>query len=307
MRSFARPVRLITFAALMLGALAAPALLVAGCGAGDEGRVVKLAGATAKALEKDAAGTIAAVNAGKKPYSDVTHPDIYAFIDDMDMTVVAHKTAATRGTNLKGQPDVTGKLWRDQILENAAAGSSGWMDYVYKNSDGTGYVKKACYYEPVTGSDGVKYIACATHDVGPYQLPKLTAAQTEVKEFVDEALAYAQSHDKEAALQEFMDTTGRFYRNKGSLYIFAYSMKGDALCLPAQPEKVGENRWDLKDESGGYFVRAFVYVAQSTGSGWVCYRYPNPSHDMQVQDKTSYVAKVDDEWLLGAGTYAAGK
>jgi hypothetical protein len=179
MSRFAGHVRVAVFLVLLLGALGLLPGVLAGCGssAGDNGsgasgvtdqQVIDLANKTAKALEKDTAGTIAAINAGDKAYADSAHPDLYAFVDDMNMTVVAHPNASVRGTNVKGQADVTGKLWRDQILESAAAGKSGWMDYVYAASGGSGYVKKACYFEPVTGSDGVKYIACATHDLGPY-------------------------------------------------------------------------------------------------------------------------------------------
>jgi polar amino acid transport system substrate-binding protein len=267
-------------------------------------KVSDLATSVAKAMQNDSAATMAAINAGKKPYFDRTRPDVYAFIDDMDMTVVAHKTEATRGTSLKGRPDITGKLWRDYILAEATAGKSGWMEYVYQNADGTGYLNKACYYTPVTGSDGVKYIACATHDVGPYEPPTQTPAQNELKAFVAEAQEYAASHDRDAAIKEFMSTTGTFYRDGGRLYIFAYDMKGTVLCLPAEPAKVGEARWDYADPSGGFFVRGFVYVAQSdAGAGWVSYRYPDPAKNMEVQNKHSYVVKIDDEWLIGAGYY----
>ena len=329
MRTSAAPMRALAFAIMLIGALVALAILPAGCGSSTVGvtttadattislavsaveqQVVDLANATAKALQTDAPGTIAAINAGQKPYSDAAHADTYAFVDNMDMTVVAHASAAVRGTNVKGQPDVTGKLWRDEILQSAIAGKSGWMDYVYKDaSSATGYVNKAVYYQPVTGSDGVKYIAFATHTVGPYTGTTQTAAggPAEVKTFVEEALAYAKQHGKDAAIKEFMNTSGSFYRDNGRLYIFAYDMKGIVLCLPAEPQKVGDNRWDLQDEKGVYFVRDFVSVATSAGAGWVFYRYPNPAQNMQVQDKSSYVAKVDDGWLLGAGIYTSSE
>jgi hypothetical protein len=173
-----RSVGTIVLVVLTLGVLSLLPAVLAGCGSSDDGspgasavtdqEVIDLANKTAKALEKDAAATIAAINAGDKAYADAAHPDLYAFVDTMDMTVVAHPNTSVRGTNVKGQPDVTGKLWRDEILAAAAAGKSGWMEYVYASADGSGYVKKACYFEPLTGSDGVKYIACATHDLGPY-------------------------------------------------------------------------------------------------------------------------------------------
>jgi signal transduction histidine kinase len=137
------------------------------------------------------------------------------------------------------------------------------------------------------------------------QTPNPTAVapptEADVKAFVDEARAYAQQVGKEKAIAAFMDTGGRFYHD--GLYIFAYDMDGVVLCLPAEPENVGDDRWDLQDPDGVYFVREFVAVAKDPGDGWVSYQYVNPSQGYQVQQKTSYVRDVDGTWLLGAGTY----
>ena len=189
MSKFAGRVQLAVFLVLLMGALGLVSAALAGCGSSGrsvttvssasttssvgasgatEQEVIDLADKAANALQKDAASTIAAINAGDKAYTDAAHPDVYAFADDMNMTVVAHPNATVRGTNLKGKADVTGKLWRDEILTAAAAGKSGWMQYVYPTADGSGYVNKACYFEPVTGNDGVKYIVCAARNLGPY-------------------------------------------------------------------------------------------------------------------------------------------
>jgi hypothetical protein len=113
---------------------------------------------------------------------------------------------------------------------------------------------------------------------GPAAIKPPSKAQ--VRAFVGEAVEYARKHGKKKAIAEFMDTGGRFFR--GELYVFAYNYAGKVLCLPAEPQKVGEDRWDLQDPDGAYV---------------------NPAQSYQVQQKTSYVRRVDGTWLLGAGTY----
>jgi hypothetical protein len=127
----------------------------------------------------------------------------------------------------------------------------------------------------------------------------------DVMAFLDRALDYVQTNGKAAALAEFMDKTGSFYLRSGELYIFAYDLGSDGmcLCLPPEPAKVGTSLWDLQDDEGKYFIREFYDIARATGSGWSTYRYLNPSQGNEVQDKTAYIMKVDNTWLMGAGVY----
>ena len=130
-------------------------------------------------------------------------------------------------------------------------------------------------------------------------------SKDDVLAFVNKAKAYIDANGKEAAIKEFMNTSGDFYPNGGELYIFAYDLTKDGmcLCLPPTPEKVGTSLWDLKDDTGNYFIRDFYNIAKTKGSGWSVYRYYNPAENNAVQDKTSYILKIDDTWLIGAGAY----
>jgi polar amino acid transport system substrate-binding protein len=442
----------------VVGALLALSALTAGCGSSggsatavpshsseapiSEQQVVTLVGATCAALETDAAGTLAAIDAGQPPYVDAANPELYAFIYDTDVTLVATPDAGVRGQNMKGKPDVVGKLFRDEIVAGALAAGSGTEEYVYKEPGKDGLFLKSTHYQLVTGSDSKQYVACAGRYLGPYEgtppaspspsaaavtqadvrafvekavtyagangkdaaLAAFTApggefhqgepyiyaydfsgtviahggdpslvgkdligmtdpnglpvirnlvrlakggsgwlyfmwgnplndnrvepklgyvmkvddnwflgsgtygpaaikppSKAQVRAFVGEAVEYARKHGKKKAIAEFMDTGGRFFR--GELYVFAYNYAGKVLCLPAEPQKVGEDRWDLQDPDGVYFVREFVAAARGSEAGWVSYQYVNPAQSYQVQQKTSYVRRVDGTWLLGAGTY----
>jgi len=443
---------------VLAGALLALGLAVlAGCGSAPGGgssaspssarpapisrqQVTALVGVTAAALRKDAATTLAAINAGQAPYKDAANPSLYAFVYDTNVTLVANPDPTVRGQSMRGKPDVVGTLFRDQIVAGALAVGSGWQQYVYRQPGSGGLYLKSTYYKLVTGSDGQKYIVCAGRHVGPFkgatsgtavttaptqadvkafvaravayagahgkqaalaaftapggefhqgqlyiyaydfggtviahggdaslvgknlmakkdingvpviadlvslahrgsgwlyftwpnpanggkQEPKLgyvmkvdngwflgsgtygpaavrPPGKGEVVAFVGQALKYGREHGKKQAIAEFMKTSGPFFR--AGLYVFAYDMKGNTLCLPAEPQKVGQNRWDLRDPQGVYIVRDFVQIARGSGEGWVSYQYANPSQGYQVQQKISYVRKVDGTWLIGAGTY----
>ena len=54
-------------------------------------------------------------------------------------------------------------------------------------------------------------------------------------------------------------------------------------------------------------VRELVDVARDPGSGWVDYKYANPTQGYAVQPKTSYVHGIDGTWLIAAGTYLPQK
>ena len=119
--------------------------------------------------------------------------------------------------------------------------------------------------------------------------------------FVDEAYDYVQAHGKEASIKEFMNTSGSFFR--GGLYVFAPE-QGRSRGLPAhRAREGGDQPLGREDSNGVYFVQEMIKTASVQGSGWIDYQYVNPAMGYQVQQKMSYVRKIDDQWLIGAGTY----
>lgn len=120
--------------------------------------------------------------------------------------------------------------------------------------------------------------------------------------FVEKAYEYAHENGREAALREFNNRTGQFV--EGELYIFAYDTKGNTLALPFQPDLIGTNRWKVTDANGSEFIREIVETAQS-GGGFVHYLYSDPSDNLKIKSKLSYVMMVDQDWLIGSGIYEA--
>ena len=262
---------------MVTAALLALALLAAGCGSPGGGsaagrgsaspspggagavtkqQVIDLVDLTCTAIENDAPGTFAAIDAGEAPYVDPANPALYAFVFDRNVVNVADPDPAFQGRDMKGVPDAAGAMFRDAMVAGAFADGSGWVEYVKEKPGNEGLYRKASYYKLVSGSDGVQYVVGAGRYLGPWEgtpspSPSAAAAaptRAAVKAFVDDALAYARKVGKKKAIAAFMDTSGSFYHD--GLYIFAYDMDGKVLCLPADPQKVGDERWDARDPAG---------------------------------------------------------
>ena len=266
-------------------------------------QVTSLVDTTAAAMEEDAPGTLAAIDAGEAPFRNPSNPGLYAFVYDPGVKLIATPDDKVRGKEMRGVPDAAGKTFRDEIISGALEHGSGWEDYVYTEPGKEGLFSKSTYYELVTGSDGQKYIVCAGRYTGPV-LPgthKDTAATTaEVQLFVEKAVQYANDNGKEKALAAFTESGGAFH--DGELYIFAYDFDGNVIAHGGQPDLVGKDLLDMEDPNGLPVIQELIKRAEA-GSGWLAYQWPNPQNEQRIEPKLGYVMKVDDSWWLGSGTY----
>lgn len=128
----------------------------------DKTRIMDLVNQTAEDLSHDAPGTIAAILAGESPYRDLTDPDLYVFVFDTDVTLIANAvTSYNVGKNLSGTTDVFGTPFRDELVQGALQNGTGWQSYVYSNPSSLGLFEKMSYYQLTTGSDGAAYVVGA--------------------------------------------------------------------------------------------------------------------------------------------------
>jgi cytochrome c len=132
-----------------------------------------------------------------------------------------------------------------------------------------------------------------------------TAVLAEEKRTPEEAVAmvkrgaaYIKEVGKDKAIAEFNNPKGKFV--DGSLYIFAYDMKGINLASP-NPKIIGKNMYEVKDRNGKPTVKSYIEVAQTKGSGWVDFIWPHPITG-ELQPKSAYIEKVDDI-LIACGIY----
>ncbi|WP_292371528.1 cache domain-containing protein [Methanosarcina sp. UBA411] len=127
-----------------------------------------------------------------------------------------------------------------------------------------------------------------------------TVSPEKLVAFVEKAFEYTHVHGRETALQEFNNQTGQFV--DGELYIFAHDMNGTTLALPFQPELLGTSRWNATDANGTAYIQNLIATAKS-GGGFVRYLYADPANNFTVKQKLSYVMMVDQDWIIGSGTY----
>ena len=205
------------------------------------------------------------------------------------------------GTNRWNLTDPAGNHPLPDTIRAAQSGG-GFSHFIYQDPSDNNTVKPKIAYAMLVDQDWV--IGSGVYDANEGDPFIRRGEDPRVREnltsFVNESVAYARAHGRDAALREFNDPNGDFVR--GDLYAFALDYNGTNLAHPFRPELVGTDRSGARDSLGVNYTRVQSLLAQQ-GGGFVFYRYPNPAHNMTPESKMSYVAPVDDAWYVGAGVY----
>jgi polar amino acid transport system substrate-binding protein len=121
--------------------------------------VTDLVNITADAISKNTPQTLDQINAEIAPYKDPVTPGLYVFVYSLNGTIMADAGNPNLiGRNMSGKGDVTGKMFRDEMLAGAVDHGTGWVHYVFSHPTLSGIFPKKSYYRLVTGSDGVPYV-----------------------------------------------------------------------------------------------------------------------------------------------------
>ena len=121
----------------------------------------------------------------------------------------------------------------------------------------------------------------------------------EAVDMVKRATAFIRNNGAKAALDAFNKPEPEF--RSRDLYINVIDARGNTLAHGDNIKLVGKNLIDLKDADGKPFIREFVQVASSKGSGWIDYRWPNPVTGV-IEAKSTYVEREGD-LIVGCGIY----
>jgi cytochrome c len=85
-----------------------------------------------------------------KPKGKFDKGELYVFVYDMKATILAHPNKpALVGKNLLEMTDYSGKYFRKEIVNTAAAKGRGWSDYDYQNPVSKKIEHKTTYFEKV--------------------------------------------------------------------------------------------------------------------------------------------------------------
>lgn len=103
----------------------------------------------------------------------------------------------------------------------------------------------------------------------------------------------------DAAFRAITAKTREFHDR--DLYPFVYDLKGVNVAHGAKPDLVGKDLIDFKDQNGKFLIREMIDAANGPGSGWVNYRWTNPTTN-EIEDKSAYVEKMG-QYFVGVGVY----
>jgi len=202
---------------------------------------------------------------------------------------VAHgERSGLIGVNQWNYRDASGKYVNQEIVEKLHASTEGvWVEYESK-----GAPKKA-YAEKVIDKKGIEYlIACGYYP---------DANREEVIKLVDKGYAFMKAHGISQAASDFNNIDNPEYRY-GDLYLFVFDTKGKCLAEGGNPQLVGTNMFDEKDEDGRLWVREIIEKAKD-GGGWIDFKFKNSF-------KSIYAEMVDmgvEKLVIGSGTYPSTK
>jgi signal transduction histidine kinase len=239
-----------------------------------------------------------AIEVFNDPNGEFVRGELYIIAYDFNGIRLAHPYRPEGiGENALNVTDSNGVADVSNMREVAKRGS-GFAYYIWPNpAHSDAEELKITYVRKV---DEVMWLAAGTY------LSVLTPvfsneSREDLVAFVKGAKKFALNTNKDEALKAFNDINGSYV--EGNRYIFAYDFAGNCLALPIQSELLGENRINITDSNGAEYIQDMIALAQS-GECFIYYIKPDPAENMTQGFKLSYVTKVDDTWLLGAGIYA---
>ena len=123
----------------------------------------------------------------------------------------------------------------------------------------------------------------------------------EAETLVKKAATYIEANGKEKGFAEFTDTKGKF--TDRDLYIFVVDFNGLTLAHGGNSKLVGKEMSELKDADGKFFIKEFIKLAKTKGSGWVDYKWENPV-TKKIEQKSTYIQRQrQEDYFLGCGIY----
>lgn len=215
--------------------------------------------------------------------------DLYLYAVDTAGQMVANgDRPGLIGTNVLNIKDAEGKFVNQEIINKLKTTSQGiWIEYKSKNAT------KLTYAQKVADKNGKEYfIACGYYP---------DATPQKAVDLVKNGYEFMKKHGISASVTEFTSRQVDTYRY-GDLYLVVWNMKGAVIAHGNNPDSIGLNQYDLKDEDGKYYVREVIEKAKK-GGGWIDFKMKNAFQSI-------YVEKVDlgtDSFVIGCGLYPISK
>jgi signal transduction histidine kinase len=224
--------------------------------------------------------------------------ELYIYAYDLKGICLAHPVMPARvGRDGSGDRDTHGVSIHQECLRLFALGDTGWVRCTWLNPASGALEPKALYVMKIAPD---WYIGSGTYGPEAREVEAAQPTRAEVVAFVNAAADYARAAGKEKALTEFNNPKGAFVR--GSLYIYAYDMKGICLAHGLFPERTGRDCSKDRDSHGVAMQDECLKLLAGSDTAWVKCAGMNPL-TKQVEPKAIYIVKMAPDWYLGSGTY----
>ena len=115
---------------------------------------------------------------------------------------------------------------------------------------------------------------------------------------LDQKAAALVATEGEKAFSKLGDPNGGFIQ--GELYIVVLDRQG-IMRAHRNAKLVGMNMWDEADPDGVKFTQDAIKIAETAGSGWQTYRFPNPV-SKKIEIKKAWIEKAGD-FVVICGAY----
>lgn len=124
--------------------------------------------------------------------------------------------------------------------------------------------------------------------------------EKDATELVEQGIKFVATNGKQALIDAINKKDPAFVC--GELYlVLRQSSDGVMLAHPHNPKLIGKAMLDVPDVDGKMFRQDMMDTANKHGSGWVDYKWKNPT-SQQVEHKSMFVKKAGD-MVYGAGIY----
>lgn len=90
--------------------------------------------------------------------------------------------------------------------------------------------------------------------------------------------------------------------NDRDLYPFIFTLEGVGVAHGAKASLVGKDLSGLKDVDGIKLIQEMIKLTVDGGSGWVDYKWPNPTNN-KVEEKSAYVENIGGDYFVAVGIY----
>ena len=132
--------------------------------------------------------------------------------------------------------------------------------------------------------------------------PAYARTAAEVQALVERAIVHFHDVGRDQAFADFSRPDGGYV--DGELYIFCRDSDGTVVAHGGNPKIIGRNMGDVLGPDGKQANFEINYLGLTKGSGWLEFRWPNPT-TKRIELKSAYVKKADDHTVCGSGYYKA--